>query len=144
MRHSFAPFDAEATRFLSERTRIDFIGTDFSQPQWFCVSGRDDEGSLMGLCLFEFKEWFNAHMTAAIVDRRCLTRRLLRAMFMAVFSQATRITALIEPWNTSALRQSMIMGFRHEGLMRRAVEGIRDAVLFGMLREDCRYLPREA
>jgi RimJ/RimL family protein N-acetyltransferase len=144
MRHSFAPFDAEATRFLSERTMIDFAGTDFSRPQWLCISCRDDEGSLMGLCLFEFKEWFNAHFTLAIRDRHCITRRVMRAMFTAVFSQATRITALIEPWNVLALRQAMVMGFRQEGFMRRAIEGVRDAVLFGMLREDCRYLPKEA
>jgi hypothetical protein len=144
MRISFAPLDADAARFLSERTRIDFTTTDFSGPSWFCVTGRDQNERVIGVCVFEMKTWFDAHMTAAIADRRVMSRRLLRAMFSAVFSQATRITALIEPWNVPALRQAMLMGFRQEGFMRRAVEGIRDAVLFGMLRHECRYLPKEA
>jgi hypothetical protein len=38
----------------------------------------------------------------------------------------------------------MLLGFQQEGFMRKAVEGIRDAVLFGMLRHECRYLPKEA
>jgi hypothetical protein len=139
MRISFAPLDADASRFLSERTRIDFTTTDFDTPSWFCVTGRHD-GHVIGVAVFEFKLWFDAHMSCAIADRRVMSRRLLKAMFTAVFSQATRITALIEPFNTAALRQARIMGFLVEGHMVNAVEGNRDAVLLGMTRETCRYL----
>jgi hypothetical protein len=141
---SFAPLDADAARFLSERTRIDFTTTRFGDGQWLCVTGRDRHERVIGVAVFEFKTWFDAHFTAAIADRRVMSRRLLRSMFTAVFSQATRITALIEPWNVPALRQAMLLGFQQEGFMRKAVEGIRDAVLFGMLRHECRYLPKEA
>ena len=93
MRHSFAPFHAEEIAFLSQATGVDFSRTDFTSPLWLCVSARDDEGQLMGVCGFEFQHWFEAYFSCAIADRRCLTRRLLRAMFTAVFTRAARVTA---------------------------------------------------
>jgi RimJ/RimL family protein N-acetyltransferase len=140
MKHSFAPFDRECEAFLTAATHIDFANTDWSQPQWLCVSCRDDDGALMGLCLFEFKTWFDAHFSIAIRDRRCITRRVMAAMFKAVFSRARRVTALIEPWNADAIRQARLMGFQLEGYGRLLVEGERDALILGMLKSDCRYL----
>jgi RimJ/RimL family protein N-acetyltransferase len=142
MRHSFAPFDRECEDFLTKKLGINFFATDWTGPQWLCVSARDDDGALMGLCVFEFQTLFDAHFSIAIRDRRCITRRVLRAMFQAVFSRARRVTALIEPWNADAIRQARLMGFQPEGYMRLAVEGTRDALVFGMLREECRYLHR--
>ena len=144
MIHSFAPFQPDAVAFLTRHTGIDFTRTNFASPNWFCVSARDDDGKLMGVCVFEMTTSFEAHFTVAIEDRRCLTRRVLRAMFTAIFSRVVRITAYCEPDNDSAIRQAMLMGFQHEGFMRRVVEGSRDAIVMGMLREDCRYLARES
>jgi hypothetical protein len=140
MRHSFAPLDRECEDFLGKKLRINFFATDWSQPQWLCASARDDQGHLMGVCVFEFKTWFDAHFSCAIADRRCMSRRLLRALFTAVFSRAVRVTALIEPWNDSSIRQAKRMGFQVEGFSRLAVEGSRDALILGMLKSDCRYL----
>lgn len=142
MKHSFAPFDRECEAFLTGATHIDFANTDWDQPQWLCVSARDDGGALMGLCVFEFKNGFDAHFSIAIRDRRCITRKVMRAMFQAVFSRARRVTALIEPWNADAIRQARLMGFQPEGYGRLMIEGTRDALIFGMLREECRYLAR--
>jgi RimJ/RimL family protein N-acetyltransferase len=140
MRHSFAPFERDAVLFLTAATGIDYTRTDFRKADWLCVSARDERGKLMGLCAFDFQLPFDAHFSIAIADRRCITRRVMRAMFTAVFRRASRVTALIEPDNADAIRQARVMGFREEGYMRLAVEGTRDALLFGMLREDCRYL----
>jgi hypothetical protein len=57
-----------------------------------------------------------------------------------VFTQATRVTALIEPANERAIKNARQLGFQYEGYMRLSVEGKRDALLFGMLAEDCRFL----
>jgi hypothetical protein len=141
MKHSFAPFGPEERYFLSTMTGVDFTGTDFSQSTWLCISGRDD-GRLLGVCCFEFKTSFDAHFSAAIADPRCLTRRLLKVMFGTVFSRAARITALIEPTNERAIRQARRLGFTEEGYARCIIEGERDALVMGMLRQDCRFLPR--
>ena len=137
--HSFqAPLSAEALAFLSRATGIDFMGQDTSS--WLCVSGRE-EGRLLGVAVFMPQNWFDWHFSCAIDDPRVMSRRLLRAMFAAVFSQAVRVTALVEPTNKRALGQVKRMGFVYEGFLRLGVEGRRDAMIFGMLRADCRFLP---
>jgi hypothetical protein len=141
MNVTFAPFEPDAVEFLTQETGIDFLRTDFRHPRWFCVSARRDDGSLMGVAAFEFKTWFDAHFSTAICDPRCMSRKLLRAMFRAVFSQAVRVTALVDPDHQAAIEQCRRMGFVYEGFLRLGVEGKRDALIFGMLAEDCRYLP---
>ena len=142
MRHSFAPFGIIERTLLSRATSIDYSRTVFDSPRWLCVSGYDDDDQLMGVCAFEFVSWFEAYFSIAILDRRCITRRIMRAMFTAVFSQAVRVTAEIEPAKGEAIRQARLMGFEPEGYKRLAIEGARDAVLFGMTKDTCRYLHR--
>jgi len=138
---SFRPLYPDAVDFLSDRTRIDFRHTDFRDPeQWLCCTVRDDEGSVEVVTVFEFKEWFNAHMTVASANPRAITRRLVHALMFTVFQRATRITALIPTDNVAALKQVAQLGFRQEGFMRNAVEGSTDAHLFGLVAEDCPYL----
>jgi len=108
---------------------------------WLCVTCTDERG-IAAVCCFEPYLWFDWHFSVAVERPHSITRRLLKAMFTAVFSEAVRVTALVEPGNGPALRQVELMGFQPEGFVRRAVEGRRDALLFGMLREDCRYLPQ--
>jgi hypothetical protein len=144
MRHSFAPLDHDAVMFLCEATRIDYTTTDFAGPNWLCVSCRGTDGAIMGVAVFEFQFPWDAHFSAAVRNKRCISFKVLRAMFRAVFAQATRVTALIEPWNAPAIRQAERMGFVYEGFVRNAIEGKRDGILYGMLIEDCHYLKERA
>jgi hypothetical protein len=139
---SFAPFAFDAAEFLTQETGIEFRHIDFRSPRWFCVTARREaDDSLMGVAVFEFKTWFDAHFSTAIADPRCMSRRLLRTMFSTVFRQAVRITALVDPHAEKTVALTRQMGFVYEGFLRLGVEGNRDALIFGMLREDCRYLP---
>jgi RimJ/RimL family protein N-acetyltransferase len=133
-----APLSLEALAFLSAGTGVDFMRHDTSR--WLCATGRNAD-EIVGVCCFEPYHWFDWHYTAAVTDPRCVTRRLLQALFTAVFSQAVRVSALIEPGNARAIKNAEALGFRYEGYGRLMVEGRRDALIYGMLREDCRYLP---
>lgn len=141
MRTSFAPLTLDAVEFLSGETDIEFGFVDFTQPHWFCVTARHDDGSIAGVCACEFKTWFDVYFTCAVVDAHCLSRRLLATIFGTLFSTAIRITAEIDADNEVALAQVRRFGFVYEGFKRMGIEGRRDALLFGMLREDCRFLP---
>ena len=139
IKHSFhAPLEPDELEFLSDHTGVDFTRHDTST--WLCVTGYDG-GELLGLCVFEPKTWFDWHFSVAIADPRCMSRRVLRAMFTAVFTRAVRVTALVEPDNERALKQMKRLGFQYEGYLRLGIEGSRDALLWGMLRSDCPYLP---
>jgi RimJ/RimL family protein N-acetyltransferase len=147
MRHSFAPFEPYAVYVLSHATGIDFGRTNFASERWLCVTGREDDGRLMGCCCFEFVSPFEAYFNIVIIDPRCITRRVMRAMFAAVFSRVVRITAEVDPNNEKALRAAQRMGFVLEGYKRKAIEGRWDAVQLGMLEDTCQFLrarPRAA
>ena len=98
-------------------------------------------GNITGIFAIEFPFWFEGRVTVLVLDPRCMSRRVLRAIFTAAFTHARRLTAEVEPDNRRALRQVQRMGFVYEGLRRLGLEGTRDTHVFGMLREDCRYLP---
>ena len=92
----------------------------FPEPCWFCATSRNDEGRIAGVILCHFSSPFEAEFNTAVVDPRCVTKRVLRAVFTALFSRVVRITAQIAPDNTRSLRSVVRMGFKLEGHMRLA------------------------
>jgi hypothetical protein len=138
---SFAPLPLDAIEFLTKETGIDYGMIDFTTPHWLCVHARHDDGEVVGVLVCEFKTWFDVYCTYAISDPRCMTRRLLKAVFRTLFSRAVRITSEVEPENEHAILVARRMGFVYEGFKRMGIEGKRDALLFGMLASDCRFLP---
>jgi len=142
MKVSFAPLEPDAVDFLTQETGIEFRHINFADTlHWFCVTARRDDGTLMGVAIGEFKNRFDCYFSCAVCDPACLSRKLLRVIFSTIFQRAVRITVEVPPENVSAADQTRRMGFVYEGFKRRGIEGVWDAQLFGMLREDCRFLP---
>ena len=141
MRVMFGDLPTDAQRMLSEHLRVDFSMSDFRAPRWFSAWARNAAGHITGIFAIEFKYPFEGYVTVLVLDPRCMTWRVLRAIFTAAFSQAVRLTAEIEPDNRKALRQVQRMGWQYEGFKPLGLEGRRDILLYGMLRSDCRYLP---
>lgn len=67
---------------------------------------------------------------------------VLRAVFTYVFVQlqCTRLTSITTKRNVRTRRFLDALGFRLEGCVKRAYDGKRDALIYGLLAEDCRYL----
>lgn len=137
---SFAPLDADAVVYLSEETGVDFRSARMGGPDWFCASARNAHGAVIGALACEFKAPFDAHFSIAIADPHCLNHRVLHAVFLALFSQAKRLTALIDPGNKRAIKQAHQLGFVIEGYLRFGLNGHQDAILMGMTTETCRWL----
>jgi RimJ/RimL family protein N-acetyltransferase len=136
---SFAPPSPDAIQFLEQETRTRFAHIDMRD--WFCVTCWNDHDAVVGVLVAEPRNWFDWHLSAAVADQRMMTRRLLRTIFKTLFTRATRITALIEPDNLRSVDCAKKLGFVYEGFMRLGIEGTRDALMFGMLTDDCRWLP---
>jgi hypothetical protein len=137
---SFAPLSADAVIFLSARTSINFGPCDFTGPQWFCCTARNDDGEVRGVFVGEFTTWFEVHITTAVDDPAILSRRLLRVIFSTLFSRAVRITAMTRPDNDRSISGIRRLGFLYEGCSRMGIEGKWDALVFGMLRHECRWI----
>lgn len=67
---------------------------------------------------------------------------VMRAVFGYVFGQlqCVRLTAITTKRNVRTRRFLEALGFRLEGCVRRAYDGKRDALIYGLLASDCRYL----
>lgn len=65
----------------------------------------------------------------------------LRTLFSYPFQQlgCIRITAIVSRQNKHCRRFTAGLGFKLEGVMRKAING-QDAFLFGMLKEECRFI----
>ena len=141
MKVSFGYLPLDAQELLTKHLRVDFSRCDFKAPRWFSAWARNDAGEITGIFAIEFPFWFEGKVTILVLDPRCMSRRVLRAIFTAAFAQARRLTAEVEPDNRRALRQVQRLGFCYEGYRPLGLEGTRDTIVYGMLREDCRYLP---
>jgi hypothetical protein len=134
--------DIEMMKFLYDRTGCDLRGQNLDGPRWFCVTARDRyDGQLGGVLACEFTSPFEAHFTVAIDDPEVINRPLLHNIFSALFSRAVRITAHVEPHDSHAEALVQRLGFVYEGFLRRGYDGDRDALIYGMLKQDCKYLP---
>ena len=133
---------ADMVRYLYRRINLDLRGQPLDSPAWFTVTVREDiTGHVVAALACEFKTPFDVHFSAAIDEPEAITRRLLHGIFGSLFTKARRITALVEPGNAEAEDMVKRLGFVYEGFLRRGLDGEKDALLYGMLREDCKYLP---
>lgn len=75
-----------------------------------------------------------------------LSRSFIAAGFYFPFVTAglRRVTGLVPASNERALTLNRHFGFRDEGRLRFASEDGSDLIIMGMLREECRFIPKEA
>jgi RimJ/RimL family protein N-acetyltransferase len=79
---------------------------------------------------------------AAEPGKRWMTRDFLFRTFAYPFIQlkCNRITGLVRVDNLEAQKFDEHLGFKKEGLLRKAATDGTDMILYGMLREECRWL----
>jgi RimJ/RimL family protein N-acetyltransferase len=84
----------------------------------------------------------SVEVTAAFEHPHWTLPGTLRALFDYPFNQlgVVRITAIASRRNKRARRLLAGLGFRLEGVVRKALDGRDDAFIFGMLRDECRWL----
>lgn len=87
----------------------------------------------------------NMHV-ASDGSRQWLNREYLSRCFAYPFIQCgfRRVTGLVPANNTDALRFDLHLGFRLEGRCREAMPDGSDVLVLGLLRRDCRHIPKEA
>lgn len=143
MKISFS-HDDEVLEFLREEIRLDLRGQDLDrEDRWLFVVARNEHEAVVGVLVFEWKTSFDAHLSIAVVDKRCLIMsRLQTAVWGTVFERAVRVTMLVDAADERMEHICRKLGAQYEGFLRRGLDGSRDALIFGMLREDCRWLRR--
>jgi hypothetical protein len=131
--------------YIEKRTGINFLLSDFTSPNWLCLTARAQgpEGPILGVLLGEQVSSFEIHMTTAVDDPAIISRALLRFIFTTFFDRAVRVTAMCRPENVKSINGIRRLGFLPEGCLRLGIEGKWDALIFGMIKSDCRWLSKE-
>lgn len=99
---------------------------------------------LVGGVVFSNYRRRDLEVSIAFDDPRWARKGILARLFTYPFVQlgCRRITALVAADDTRIPKLMRGIGWSLEGRHRCAIEGDRDVLSFGMLREDCRWLPR--
>ena len=79
---------------------------------------------------------------AAVPGKRWMTKDFLWRVFAYPFLQlnCNRVTGLVREDNIVAQKFDEHIGFKREGLIRKGATDGADIILYGMLKEECRWL----
>lgn len=100
------------------------------------------DGELKAGVVFDQYTGSDICMHVVVEDRRAVTREALKAAFSFPFVTlgCQRVTGLVPARNVKARRFDEGLGFVLEGIKKQAFEDGEDELIFGMLKEDCRWL----
>ena len=105
--------------------------------------GLEEDGHLIAGVVYNMYTGPSISMhVAAAPGRRWMTRDFLWRAFAYPFLQlkCQRVTGFVREDNLDAQRFDEHLGFVREGLLRQACEDGQNMIVYGMLREECRWL----
>jgi RimJ/RimL family protein N-acetyltransferase len=108
----------------------------------FVALGVVRQNRLVGGIVYHNFRGCDVEVVGAFEDPRWALPGSLRALFAYPFEtlRCARITAIVARRNKRARRLCEGLGFRLEGVARKAIDGKQDAMIYGMLRAECRWL----
>jgi RimJ/RimL family protein N-acetyltransferase len=100
------------------------------------------DGELVGGVVFTAFSGHDVHVHMAFDSPRWATPQTLRELYAYPFGQlgCVRMTAPIGRKNKRMRRLAEGLGFKLEGVMKRGLDGKEDLMIFGTLRDECRWL----
>jgi len=98
-------------------------------------------GEFVGGVVFHNYRGFDIHLSAAF-ERGWATPTTIRDIAAYPFTQLSvkRVTAITGKKNKRARRALGALGFELEGVAKRGLDGFEDAMIYGLLRERCKWV----
>jgi len=129
--------DARLLAWLEPRLEGHFSPTNAT------AFGVEDDNEIIGVVAFNYYSGTSVHMNvAALPGRYWLTKEFLWRSFAYPFLQlkCNRVTALVREDNIHAQKFDENLGFVREGLLRKESKDGQNMIVYGMLKEECRFL----
>lgn len=130
-----------------ERDRVlQFVAERVDAETWNADAqaiGLEHDGNLVAGVVYENKSGANIMMhVASDGSRHWMTPAYLSACFRYPFIQegCNRITGLVRADNVEAQRFDEHLGFKREGQLRAACTDGTDLIVYGMLKNECRFI----
>ena len=100
------------------------------------------EKMLGGLIFHSYRPNIEVWWTVYSVDKRWCNRRMLKVMFDMPFNKlkCRRISLLVSKSNAASVNFVKKLGFQQEGMFRAYRENGEDCYIFGMLKEECKWI----
>lgn len=139
MRHILAHQDEMVAKWVSARMPI----FEFGSSPYTAIGLANKAGSLIAGVVYQNFTKTDIHMHVAALDgKRWLSKAFLGECFRYPFKQldCARVTGLVPGRNIDAQRFDEHLGFVLEGRVRKILPNGDDLVIYGMLREECRWL----
>ncbi|TDN70396.1 GNAT family protein [Paraburkholderia sp. BL10I2N1] len=130
--------DARVTAWVARRIGVKFGDTT--------AIGVERDGELIAGVVYDRYTGNDICMhVAAEPGARWATKQAMFRFFVYPFVQlkCSRVTGLVGANNHAARRFDEHVGFVQEGLLRRGMEDGSDLIVYGMLREECRWISDE-
>lgn len=134
-------FDREVAAWVAERVPV---MTGRSVGQATAALGVIRGGKIVaGLTFQNYREGVDIEVSLAADSPRWAHPATLRRLFRYPFVQLglPRLTCITARKNKRARKLIEGMGWKLEGKCRRAYDGVQDAMIYGMLADDCRFKP---
>lgn len=116
---------------------------DFGNTPYTAIGLANETGSLLAGVIYQNYTKTDIHMhVAALPGKRWLCRHFLGEGFRYPFEQlgCRRVTGLVPSRNEIAQSFDEHLGFVREGVVRKILPNGDDLIIYGMLREECRWL----
>ena len=129
--------DERVLKWVGDRTDEDDFG-----PGSIAIGLEEDNELIAGVAFNMYTKASICMHVAAMPGKRWMTKNFLWRSFAYPFIQlgCNRVTGLVREDNFVAQKFDEHLGFKREGLLRRACTDGQNMILYGMLREDCRWL----
>ena len=107
-----------------------------------CLGIEDGEGKLLGGVAFTSFDGNGVALHSAGSSRAWLNKLFVRAVFEYPFKQlgCRRLTTLVREDNEHAQTIALKAGFKYEGMLRAAEPDGCGLLVYGMLRDECRWI----
>jgi RimJ/RimL family protein N-acetyltransferase len=104
----------------------------------------DNAGQLVGGVVMTDYRFFDAQLSIYAQNPRFVGIHGLRELFGFCFDELglQRLTCLVGVGNRASRRFVEKAGWKHEGTLRRGLDGVSDAAIYGMTRDDCFWLEK--
>lgn len=122
------------------------IGGDIAEYWPFTAMGFSSNGELVAGVVYNNYRKRDIQLSAYSMNERWLNKKNLQKIFEYPYNQLNciRTTAVTGRKNKRTRKLLLGLGYRLEGVCRKGLDGKQDAMIYGMLRDECRWINPES
>lgn len=140
MRQTVTGFDLAVGQFVA-----DGLGMTIEDLYPFTALGIARDGKLVAGVVYNNFHKHDIQLTAYATDEQWLSKYILREIFSYPYIQlgCVRTTAVTGRTNRRTRKLLEGLGYRLEGVCRQGLDGKQDAIVYGLLKGECRWLNQQ-